>query len=95
MGEDHTVTPKAAANGIGSESAFQPNFFAQVVGIAWRKLAYASNDFVTIPLILLPTAAAIAAAALYKNQTISEISIVNDLLTAGKVMLWSLLLVGS
>ena len=87
MGEDHTVTPKAAANGIGSESSFQPNFFAQVAGIAWRKLAYASNDFVTVPLLLLPTAAAIAAAALYKNQTISQISFINDLLTAGKVVL--------
>ena len=54
--------------GIGSDRVYQSNFFAQVVGLAKRKLHNASNDLVTIPLLLFPMAAAIAAAALYENE---------------------------
>mmetsp|Transcript_26129 Transcript_26129/g.35915 ORF Transcript_26129/g.35915 Transcript_26129/m.35915 type:complete len:1375 (+) Transcript_26129:1-4125(+) len=84
VGEDHTVTPNLEAQnfGIGSRS-YEVNFFSQVIGVAARKLTYASNDFITIPLIMLPVAAIVAGAALYSTQVISPLNLVNDLVIGG------------
>jgi ABC-type multidrug transport system ATPase subunit len=68
--------------GIGSGN-YSFNFTSQVIGLTWRKLNYAINDFITIPLLLLPIATGIAAAVLYEKQIISKLSQINDLVVAG------------
>jgi ATP-binding cassette subfamily A (ABC1) protein 3 len=85
VGEDHTVTPTAEGmKGIGSDRTYESNFHSQVLGMTKRKLTYAFNDFVTIPLLGLPIAAAVAAAALYGAKVIDDGSdVINDVVTAG------------
>lgn len=84
VGEDESVTPHTQALvGIGGKKeGYNPNFFSQVVGIAYRRLNYAINDFTTIPLLLLPIGAISAASALYAEEVLSTLSEVNDLATA-------------
>lgn len=82
VGEDHTVTPKAAVMpGIGGDRQYHSNFAAQVIGIASRKWNIALNDIVTIPLLGLPSVIFIVAAALYAHKVISGVDWVNDLVT--------------
>ena len=84
VGEDHTVTPQQLETqnfGIGTRS-YEVSFLSQVIGIMVRKLTYASNDFTTLPLVLLPVAAVIAAAAIYSTQVISTSNLINDLVIA-------------
>jgi ABC-type multidrug transport system ATPase subunit len=78
VGEDHSVKP--TGKGIGSGGTFTSSFTSQVIGIAARKLTYASNDFVTIPLLGLPSVVSIIAAVLYKNQFITSDDSLNDLI---------------
>ena len=83
VGEDHSVTPQAAsAHGIGKDRSYQSNMLSQIIGICKRKLTYSINDFITIPLLMLPVAAALTAAILYNLQVISKDSLVNDLVVA-------------
>lgn len=83
VGEDHTVTPHSQfARGIGSARVYHSNFISQVIGIAKRKLSYAMNDFVTLPLLGLPIIVAIVAAALYAKKTISKDEILNDIVSS-------------
>lgn len=56
---------------------YTATFTSQVVGVMNRKLSYAFNDFSTIPLLLLPIAAGVAASAIYSLQLISDFSAVN------------------
>jgi ATP-binding cassette subfamily A (ABC1) protein 3 len=81
VGEDHTVTPQAnaARYGIGKDRQYHANLISQIIGLMKRKLTYAYNDFITIPLVMLPVAAAITAAALYDQQVISKSDFTNDL----------------
>lgn len=86
VGEDHTVTPQAdsvASYGIGKDRTYQSNLTSQIIGLAKRKLTYCLNDFITIPLLLLPVAAGIAAAVLYNQRVITDDDDINDLITAG------------
>jgi hypothetical protein len=87
VGEDHTVTPDSStANnyGIGTDRAYESNtFMAQIIGIMKRKLTYASNDFITIPLIALPAATAIAVAIIVNLKIISSDSLINNLFASG------------
>lgn len=58
VGEDHSVTPtEGSIAGIGADRKYEPYFMAQVIGIAWRKLAYAMHDLVTAALLILPIGA--------------------------------------
>eukprot|EP01039_Chlorochromonas_danica_P019167 gene19167-23166_t len=51
VGADHTVTPAAeSVVGIGNRS-YRPNLLSQIIGITYRRLNYAMNDFTTIPLL--------------------------------------------
>ncbi len=65
VGADHTVTPTSEnVVGIGNRS-YRPTLMSQVIGITYRRLNYAFNDFTTIPLLGLPIAAIIVSAILY------------------------------
>lgn len=66
---------------IGSAQGYAPQFINQVYGIALRKLSYACNDFTTIPLLLLPIAAAAGGAAIYKLKLISPFELINGIVT--------------
>ena len=82
VGEDHTVTPQAdTVAGIGGSRVYESSFVGQVIGIAARKLRYAKNDIVTVPLVGLPSAVFIVAAALYANNTVSSSAWLKDLVT--------------
>ena len=85
VGEDHTVTPHAGEGmaGIGADRKYNSNLHSQIIGIAKRKLTYCLNDFITIPLLLLPVGVAIAAAVLYEQQVISDDDFINDLVVSG------------
>lgn len=84
VGEDHTVTPTInKANGIGADRNYQTNLTSQIIGLAKRKLTYCMNDFITIPLLLLPIAAGVAAAALYNLKVISNDNDINNLIVSG------------
>jgi ATP-binding cassette subfamily A (ABC1) protein 3 len=89
VGGDHTVTPTEettqrmlATHGIGKTN-YDFSLTTQIIGIAKRKLTYAMNDFITLPLILLPICTAIAAVTLYNKKTISDLDAVNDLVVSG------------
>lgn len=87
VGEDHSVKPHAVeGTGIGSSRAYSVNFFSQIVGICKRKLNNARNDFVTIPLVLLPISAIIVAAVLYQKEIVSGNILINDLLVSAIYM---------
>jgi hypothetical protein len=65
---------------IGSSAnnqRYSATFTSQVMGMMNRKLSYAMNDFSTIPLLLLPIIAGIAASVIYSLQLISSFSVVN------------------
>eukprot|EP01038_Epipyxis_sp_PR26KG_P007819 gene7819-10621_t len=81
VGADETVAPdEKTLEGIGARTNdYSPNFLSQLIGIAFRKLMIARNDFVTIPLLLLPTGAAITAAILSETQVISKDVFINDI----------------
>lgn len=81
VGEDHTVTPTTVntGHGIGKDRQYHSNLFSQIIGLTKRKLSYAFNDFITIPLILLPVAASVTACILYNKQVISDSKFINDL----------------
>lgn len=85
VGEDHTVTPTGenTMKGIGADRNYSSNLTSQIIGIMKRKLTYCINDFITIPLILLPVAVSIAAAIIYNLQVISNSNVTNDLVIAG------------
>ncbi|RYH22368.1 ATP-binding cassette domain-containing protein [archaeon] len=84
VGEDHTVTPTINnAYGIGADRNYNTNLTSQIIGLAKRKLSYCLNDFITIPLLLLPIAAGIAAAVLYNLKVISNDDDINDLIVSG------------
>jgi hypothetical protein len=59
---------------------------SQIIAICARKLIYAKNDFVTIPLIGVPIAASIAAAILDNLQIISKNVIINNLVMSAIYM---------
>jgi hypothetical protein len=59
---------------------------SQVIGIAKRKLSFAKNDFVTVPLVLLPAIVAIVGAILYDKKTISGDDLVNDIIVSAMYM---------
>jgi hypothetical protein len=90
VGEDHSVKPNQQLmeeHGIGKNTEFQPNFFSQTYGIFMRRLMIAVQDYyVTVPLLALPLAATSAAAALYKNETVSKSAWVNCLTSSGIIM---------
>lgn len=83
VGADHSVTPhedgdeegggssNAVLGGIGEDRKYEANFLSQVIGLCKRKLSYCKNDIVTIPLVLFPLAAIIAAAVLNAQEVIS------------------------
>jgi len=48
-----------------------------------RKLTNARNDFTTVPLLLLPSAAAIVAAAIYVSGVVTDTDWLNDLVAIG------------
>lgn len=84
VGEDHTVTPgEVTGYGIGADRVYKSNLYSQIIGVAYRKLSYAMNDFITIPLILLPVAAGAAACGLYASQVIASDDELNDSVVAG------------
>jgi ATP-binding cassette subfamily A (ABC1) protein 3 len=91
VGADKTVTPKidttqtiVDTHGIGKVgTTYDISLATQIVGIAKRKLVYAMNDFITLPLILLPVFTFIAAVILYNRRTISKLNAVNNLVVAG------------
>lgn len=85
VGEDHTVRPndKQLALGIGNKRQYNFSLTSQVIGLVWRKLTYSFNDFITLPLLLLPIITGIAAAILYEKQVISNLTAINDLVVAG------------
>ena len=84
VGADHSVKPQddgvvpgeesasAVIGGIGDDRKYDSNFLSQVIGLCKRKLSYCKNDIVTIPLILFPLAAIIAAAVLTAQEVISS-----------------------
>eukprot|EP01035_Chromulina_nebulosa_P017263 gene17263-22795_t len=87
IGEDSTVTPKQTnIVGIGSDRSYEITFLSQVLGITYRRLNYAANDFVTIALIGLPICVAIVNAALYSTEVISNLVFVNDLVCSAIYM---------
>lgn len=87
VGADHSVKPQDTSSvvGIGGR-AYEPSFLSQVLGITYRRLSYASNDFTTLPLLGLPVGAIIAGAILNNLEVISKVRIVNDLLTVAIYM---------
>jgi ATP-binding cassette subfamily A (ABC1) protein 3 len=88
VGEDHTVTPQKidGSTGIGAATNYHANFTSQVIGLAQRKLTYAMNDFITLPLICLPIGASIAAAVLYSTNTITNDEAINNLVACAIYM---------
>lgn len=85
VGADESVRPRSSVSikGIGSERRFNVNFTSQVIGLVWRKLTSAKNDFTTIPLLILPSAAAIAGAIIYSMEVITGSDWLNDLFLSG------------
>jgi ATP-binding cassette, subfamily A (ABC1), member 3 len=85
VGEDHSVTPDKQLDifGIGKDRVYHANFVSQVIGLMWRKLIHSRNDFTTIPLMLLPIAAIVAAAIIYKMKIITSNMVLNDIVTTG------------
>jgi hypothetical protein len=86
VGEDHTVTPNKEnfTHGIGvTGTSYTFSLVSQIIGLAKRRLTYAMNDFITIPLIAVPMAASIAGVILYNQQTISNLDTINDLVISG------------
>jgi ABC-type multidrug transport system ATPase subunit len=84
VGEDHSVKPKAETGaGIGNLQQFESSLVRQTLGMMKRKLDYARKDFVTIPLLALPSIVGIIAAVLYKGKYISGANSTNDLVVAG------------
>jgi ABC-type multidrug transport system ATPase subunit len=82
VGEDHSVTPSLNLEyGIGTRK-YESNMLSQIIALCSRKLVYAMNDFVTIPLIGIPIAANIAAAILWKMEIVSKIKLVSNLVVA-------------
>jgi ATP-binding cassette subfamily A (ABC1) protein 3 len=93
VGGDHTVTPKeeiinaVSTHGIGKVGAnYDFSLTAQIIGLAKRKLTYAINDFITLPLVLLPICTSLAAVVLYNQQTISNEDYINDLVISGMII---------
>jgi ATP-binding cassette subfamily A (ABC1) protein 3 len=83
VGEDHSVTPQTTNTyGIGKDRTYQSNLMSQIIGICKRKLTYCINDFITVPLVLLPTAVGITAAILYSLNVISKDNLINDMVVA-------------
>jgi hypothetical protein len=77
IGEDYSVKPNIELlsnenNGIGSSEKYESSLFKQVIGICMRRLNIARHDLVTIPLILLPFAAAITSAVTFKENLVSN-----------------------
>eukprot|EP01034_Spumella_vulgaris_P029408 gene29408-36460_t len=84
VGEDHSVTPHLdLSTGIGSDRVYKSNIISQIAGICARKLKYSYNDFITLPLMLLPIAASIAAAIIYHGKILSKEAALNNLVTVG------------
>jgi hypothetical protein len=72
VGCDASVAPNPRlCNSVG-EQRFAFSLTRQVVGIARRRLAYAANDLVTIPLLLLPIGGTVACAVLYSLKLIEN-----------------------
>jgi ATP-binding cassette subfamily A (ABC1) protein 3 len=83
VGADHTVTPGSEnIVGIGNRS-YTPTLLSQVIGITYRRLNYAYNDFTTIPLLGLPMAAVIVSAILFKYKVVTKVVFINDLVAVG------------
>jgi ABC-type multidrug transport system ATPase subunit len=59
---------------------------SQIIGLMKRRLTYALNDFIIVPLLLLPIAVAITAAVLYNQEVVSSIQLLNDGLVAALYM---------
>jgi hypothetical protein len=86
VGEDHSVTPSLNKEyGIGTRK-YESNMMSQIIAICARKLLYARNDFVTIPLIGVPIAASIAAAILNNLEVISKNETINNLVMSAIYM---------
>lgn len=90
-GDDHTNTDAATTTGplsteridFGHGQKYTPQLASQVLGIAYRKLSIAMNDFTTIPLLLLPICASVGAAIVYSQKLISPLSMVNAVVANG------------
>jgi ABC-type multidrug transport system ATPase subunit len=64
VGSDASVTPEPIAPdtaGIGGNTIYSPTMPMQLVAVAMRRLFCALHDFITIPMVLLPTAGAVGA----------------------------------
>ena len=95
-GNSDSSRSSGSGNGSGSGSgnngttfmkgitlSYDSTFISQVIGMTYRKLLYAKNDFSTIPLLLLPIIAAIAASVIYSLKLISTIVAVNAIVANG------------
>eukprot|EP00286_Rhodomonas_abbreviata_P007959 CAMPEP_0181335448 /NCGR_PEP_ID=MMETSP1101-20121128/26837_1 /TAXON_ID=46948 /ORGANISM="Rhodomonas abbreviata, Strain Caron Lab Isolate" /LENGTH=1401 /DNA_ID=CAMNT_0023445569 /DNA_START=43 /DNA_END=4248 /DNA_ORIENTATION=+ len=83
VGGDHSVEPTLdAINGIGASRKYESNLMSQISGIMMRKLTFAGNDFVTIPLVGIPIAAILAAGVLDNMEIISKDALVATMVTA-------------
>lgn len=87
VGADHSVKPQDTGSvvGIGGR-AYTPSLLSQVLGITYRRLSYAFNDFTTLPLLGLPVGAIIAGAVLHNLEVITKVKFVNDLITVAIYM---------
>jgi ABC-type proline/glycine betaine transport system ATPase subunit len=66
-----------------NKSVYVSSFVSQVIGIIYRRLNYAMNDFITLPLLLVPIAAIISSAIIYYRKDISDYDWLNDLAVSG------------
>jgi ATP-binding cassette subfamily A (ABC1) protein 3 len=86
VGADSSVKPSlidaSEAIGIGDRT-YEPSLLTQTLGIVYRRLRYAMNDFITIPLLGLPLSAIIVAAILYNKQVLSKVALINNFAAAG------------
>ena len=72
VGCDASVAPNPRLYNSVGEQRFTFSLTRQIVGIARRRLAYAANDLVTIPLLLLPIGGTVACAVLYSLKLIEN-----------------------
>jgi ATP-binding cassette subfamily A (ABC1) protein 3 len=83
VGEDQDSKPKPiTGEGIGNKHHFSSSFPRQVLAMMSRRLMYARKDFITVPLIGLPIAVAIAAVVLYDGHYISNADSTNDIIAS-------------
>lgn len=65
----------------GDEMTPVAKFCSQTLGITYRKLSCALNEFATVAMILLPVAASVGAASIYRLELISPFSVINAVMS--------------